>query len=143
MAGYQRCISLALVCLLLYHCSQEAEAYDSTACITTRGSFVQFQHRHFIDEGPHPENTQWWDDKLGRENKESFMVNRAQMDRVKAVCSDEGGRRYTPPGGTMTHLCISKERFEYVQVFKVGPASAYLRFSTVTGPLCLGLVAFT
>jgi hypothetical protein len=75
MAGYQRCISLALVCLLLYHCSQEAEAYESTARIDKTGTFEHFRDRHFIDGTPDPKIKSWWDDNLGIDKKMGIQVH--------------------------------------------------------------------
>ena len=109
MAGYQRCVSLALVCLLLCHDSLAAK---STACAKYQlkeSSHAEFNKYHLCDPSNFPK---WWKSVENRGPKQS-CINSIWMQKVYDVCNSKGGLQYTGPKGSPTNLCISKKKFSF------------------------------
>ncbi|XP_059899442.1 uncharacterized protein LOC132451141 [Gadus macrocephalus] len=120
MAGYQRCISLALVGLLLCH----NFLAESTACTSREKGFAHciFLCRHFPHGAPQTANLKKWKDFLGDPDPnrriQSFLKP-SDLGRVNAVCTDEGGRQCTQPANPndkRQNLCISRQPFKYLTV---------------------------
>ena len=114
MAGYQRCSSLALLCLLLCHNSMAATPFRSTACAEksrSTGSFENFKWGHFLEH-----NDPTW--HLLSENSIKSFLNFNELDKVKDVCKNKGGQLFQPTGSKRksTNLCISREKFNFVTV---------------------------
>ena len=140
MAGYQRCISLALLCLLLYHDSlavsskkQKTQwkptevAYKSTACtsLNSEKAHETFLKRHVSDENA-PNTTdldEWYKYLKARDMirpTQSFL-KLSEKDKVIKVCSNQGGWQYRnkkPTGDKppRANLCISKDKFKFFTV---------------------------
>ncbi|CAL8299378.1 unnamed protein product [Lota lota] len=87
MAGYQRCISLALVCLWLCHHSL---AFNSEPCKPNNNAYDAYN---------------------------AFLMKHVPAATPRTCAATKGGRRYTTNGILdQTNLCISKKRFNYFTV---------------------------
>ncbi|CAL8299383.1 unnamed protein product [Lota lota] len=124
MAGYQRCISLALVCLWLCHHSL-AVPLNSEPCKPNNNAYNA--HDAFLMKhvpAATPRTLGVTEGKKNLKKKVNFkrsFLNHNDLEEVLQVCSDEGGLRYTTnqkPGKKtkMTNLCISTKPFNYVTV---------------------------
>ncbi|XP_030203291.1 uncharacterized protein LOC115535872 [Gadus morhua] len=122
MAGYQRCISLALLCLLLCH---DSLGVNSKACTETRTS-TPFPDSHFLpDDQPEGFAGSTWKDYVKIKpllpGAHSFLYQRDKND-VMDVCKDKGGRQF--PGQSKrdgwdfkeSDLCISNKKFKFRKV---------------------------
>ncbi|CAL8239221.1 unnamed protein product [Gadus morhua 'NCC'] len=124
MAGYQRCISLALVCLLLCHDSLQVEQFKSTACTNEPrkdGADQTFIKTHVRTGTPTTLTDGGWGKFLekgqeGNHKIHSFLTS--TMDEVNAVCSRSGGKQYQSkyPSNPSTNLCISNDDFKFFTV---------------------------
>ncbi|CAL8365758.1 unnamed protein product [Arctogadus glacialis] len=125
MAGYQRCISLALACLSLCHNSLA----ESTACTSRANNFAHciFLCRHFPDRAPNTTDLQEWKQFLGAPDPnrriQSFLKP-SELGRVKAVCTDEGGQQYIDNRWS-TNLCISRTPFDFLTVSTTQDSKTY------------------
>ncbi|CAL8365759.1 unnamed protein product [Arctogadus glacialis] len=112
MAGYQRCIFLALACLLLCHDSLEVKAIEGS-----NNEYHKFLSRHMPKNAPTSANADEWLKFLGpngfarNENKRSFLND---IKKVKAVCTSQGGLQYN----SAVKLCISRKKFHFIRVTK-------------------------
>ncbi|KAG7264129.1 hypothetical protein CRUP_003327 [Coryphaenoides rupestris] len=112
MTGGQGLIPLALLCLWLCH---DALARNRLPCQPTswNNGFSTFIRRHIRPDTPKGlDQNQWmaYILKLGCDRPTQSFLNSSELERVKAVCSDQGGRRLRE------NLCISMKPFTFTTV---------------------------
>ena len=112
MTGYQGLLPLALLGLWLCHLSL---AKNDAPCKSGKwnNAYDTFLHRHVPPDTPRGLDQNAWQRYITSQGcsrpTQSFLDPR-DLERVKAVCSDGGGRRLKE------NLCISRERFSFVTV---------------------------
>ncbi|KAJ3581254.1 hypothetical protein NHX12_002107 [Muraenolepis orangiensis] len=112
MAGCQGLISLALLCLWLCHGSL---AKNDLPCKPSKwnNAYSTFIKRHVHSQTPKSLDQNQWEKyirQFGCDRPTQSFLDSSDLERVKAVCSDQGGRQYKE------NLCISSRPFSFVTV---------------------------
>ncbi|KAK0134345.1 hypothetical protein N1851_030106 [Merluccius polli] len=112
MAGCRGLVSLALLCLWLCHNSL---AKNDLPCQPSKwnNAFDTFQKRHVPSGAPHSMDQNVWEDyirKHGCNRPTQSFLDPSDLERVKAVCSSQGGKRHKE------NLCISSQPFTFFTV---------------------------
>ncbi|CAL8290573.1 unnamed protein product [Merluccius merluccius] len=112
MAGCRGLVTLALLCLWLCHNSL---AKNDLPCQPSKrnSAFDTFQKRHVPSGAPHSVDQNVWEDyirKHGCDRPTQSFLDPSDLERVKAVCSSQGGKRHKE------NLCISSQPFTFFTV---------------------------
>ncbi|CAL8247265.1 unnamed protein product [Lota lota] len=115
MTGYQGFVSLALLCLWLCHHSL---AKNDAPCQLSKwkNGFNTFLKRHVRPGTPTGLDQNVWGkyiSNFGCDRPTQSFLDPRDLERVKAVCSDQGGQQYKES------LCISRQPFAFVTVRSV------------------------
>lgn len=112
MIGDRCLVPLALLCLWLCH---DALAKNDLPCQPSKwnnafGTFLKRHVRQGIPSGLDQNQWQAYISNLGCNRPTQSFLDPDELERVKAVCSDQGGRQFKE------NLCISSKPFSFITV---------------------------